>query len=363
MAKLGKWLGATIITCLFLIGCGGGGSVTPPPPLPPPPPPPATDIWVDVKAAIDASSVADIRLMVGNGGGVVFSYEKGSFPVDQQYFLASSSKLLSGATIFRLVENGTLSLDSRPADIIPWWTSDSTDARSQVTLEQLLSFTSGFNDGPIAESCITDAATTMGACAREFYDAGIGTVPGDAYYYGPAHLQIAGHMAELATGMTYAQIFQAQIVDVLGLSNNTVFAFPSTANPRASGGGQSTAEDYAKVLRALLAGETVTDINAFTQDRTANVVFGFRPGATGVSGRDWHYGLGFWRQCDIPEWNNTCDDNIIISSGGAFGWRPWIDFNNNYFGQIAMEVTSGTHGAAALQRQIQPLIVTALAKL
>jgi len=361
MTNLGKWLGASIVTCVFLIGCGGGGSVTPPPP--PPPPPPVTDIWVDVKAAIDASNVSHIRLTVGNGGGVVFSYEKGSFPADSQYFLASSSKLLSGATIFRLVESGTLSLDSRPADIIPWWTSDPADIRSQVTLEQLLSFTSGFNDAPTSPSCITDAATTMGACAQEFYSGGVGTVPGDAYYYGPAHLQIAAHMAELVTGISYAQIFKAEIVDVLGLSNNTVFAFPSTTNPRVSGGGQSTPEDYAKFLRALLAGEIVTDIDTFTQDRTGNVVFGFRPGATGATGRDWHYGLGFWRQCDIPEWNNTCDENIVISSGGAFGWRPWIDYNNNYFGQIAMEVTSGNHGAAALQRQLAPLIVTALAKL
>ncbi len=361
MFNICKWLGATILTCLFIVGCGGGTSIPPPPP--PPPPPPVTDIWVDVKAAIDASPVVNIRLMVGNGGGVVFSYEKGSFPADTQYLLASASKLLSGATIFTLVEDGTLSLSDRPADIIPWWTNDPADARSQVTLEHLLSFTSGFNDPPTDTSCITDGTTSLGACAQEFYNIGLGTAPGDAFYYGPSHLQIAAHMAELATGMSWSQIFQTKIVDALSLSNNTVFALPSTTNPRIAGGAQSTPADYAEVLRALLAGELITDMDMFTIDRTPNVVFGRRPGSIEALGEDWHYGLGFWRQCDLAQWDNTCTNNIIISSGGAFGWTPWIDFQNNYFGLTAMEAPPGTHGAVNLQNQLQPLIVTALAKL
>lgn len=363
MINLSKWLGATMLTCLLLAGCGGGTSITPPPP-PPPPPPPVTDIWVDVKAAIDASVVANIRLVVGRASGEVFSYEKSSLPVDEQHRLASASKLLSGITIARLIEEGLLSLNDRPADIIPGWTQDPTDDRSQITLEHLLSFTSGFNYRPLDPSCVSNTSITMGECALQFHDDGLDSVPGEVYYYGAAHLQVAGHMAELATGMAYADIFQTYVVDELNLSANTVFVRPSPNNPRASAGADSTANDYSEILRALLAGELIADVDEFTRDRTDNVVFGHRPAALEGAGIDWHYGLGFWRECNMSMWGQACIDDIVISSGGAFGWTPWIDFTNNYYGLIAMEAPAGQdHQAPQLERQIQPLIEAALAKL
>jgi len=364
MIAIAKWWRTALLSYLFLAGCGGSGTSAPPPPLPPPPPPPVTDIWVDVKAAIDASVITNIRLVVGRASGEVFSYEKGSLPADERHRLASASKLLSGITIARLIEEGTMSLSDRPADIIPGWTQDPADDRSQITLEHLLSFTSGFNYRPLEPSCVSNGNITMGECALQFHDDGLDSVPGEVYYYGAAHLQVAGHMAELATGMAYTEIFQTRIVDALNLSTNTVFERPSTSNPRASAGAESTAADYSKILRALLAGELVADMDIFTRDRTDNVVFGHRPASLEGAGIDWHYGLGFWRECNMSMWVQACIDDIVISSGGAFGWTPWIDFTNNYYGLIAMEAPAGqNHQAPQLERQLQPLIEAALARL
>ena len=347
-----------ILISVALVACGGGSGTN----TPLPPTPPQADVWKDVKSAIDASAVGNIRLIVGDGERIIFTYEKGSLPGNEQHRLASASKLLSGIIIYRLVESGALSLDDKPAGLIAGWTQDPLDDRSQITLEQLLSFTSGFNYAPVDPSCVGNGNITMGQCALQYHDDGLDAVPGEEFYYGAAHLQIAGHMAEVATGLRYSELFQSQIVDQLGLGVKSVFELPSITNPRASAGAQSTANDYAEILRALLAGELITDMNTFRQDRTAQVVFGHRPASLEGANLDWHYGLGFWRECNKAQWDQACIDDIVMSSPGAFGWVPWIDFTNNYFGLIAME-SIGNHRAPELEREIQPLIEAALAKL
>lgn len=86
--------------------------------------------------------------------------------------------MLSGATILRLVEAGRDEPQRPSAEVPLYWTNDPADPRSQVTLQQLLSFTSGFDEDEGDRGCITDGTTTLAACAQEFYNRGLGSVPG-----------------------------------------------------------------------------------------------------------------------------------------------------------------------------------------
>ncbi len=251
-------------------------------------------------------------------------------------------------------------LSDNPQDFLSYWTSKSSDRRSKVTLESLLAFTSGFTTPPSDKSsCVFDASVTIDACVREIYADGIEVSPGTAFYYGDEHMHIAARMAEVATGRTWPSLFRAQIGDRLGLSNSTRFVLPSTQNPRAGSGAEATAKDYALVLKALLAGQIIDDLDGFIKDRTANVTFGFRPDAVAV-GQDWHYGLGFWRECDQARWTQSCDLRVVISSTGANGWAPWIDFEKGYFALIATEQTNGAPASTDLEQKLQPLIEAVL---
>lgn len=353
---------AAISIGLLVASCGGSGSISAPPVIISPPPPPVI-IWADVTAAVDAASTADIHLVIGDATGEIFSYEKGNLPRTETHRLASASKLLSGVTIVRLIEAGTMSLGDHPQDYIPWWTSDAGDDRSLITLEDLLSFKSGFNYKPGLGGCVNDGNISLETCARDYYDGDITSTPGDVYYYGPAHLQVAAYMAEIASGVSYVNLFKAQIATPLNLSTATGFVSPSLTNPRASAGAQSTVADYSEILRALLAGELISDLPAFTLDRTINATFGHRPVGIENAGVDWHYGLGFWRECELAVWDNSCANHVVISSPGAFGWNPWIDLEENYFGLIAMDVPlTVDNGTVELEITLRPLIEAALAK-
>jgi acetyl esterase/lipase len=315
-----------------------------------------------------------MRLIVGDSSGSVFTYEKGNFPGDRASLIASSTELLSGAMIMRLTDvvdpaadEPLILLSDNPQDYIPWWTSDPNDARSRITLADLLSLTSGFNFSPDSTSCLSDAGITLEDCARQVYDRDVLQEPGDQFFYSDVHMEPAGYMAELASGSGFTDLFNEVIAVHLGLSATTIHN-PSAANPRVGGGGQSTPDDYAEFLRAMLTGELVPTLSTFLEDRTQNVDFANRPIAVENSG-DWHYGLGFWHECDQPVYDQSCADDLTISSGGAYGWTPWIDYDHRYFGLIAAEdLEAGQIGdgpaveATRLEQQLQPLIEDILAE-
>jgi CubicO group peptidase (beta-lactamase class C family) len=295
--------------------------------------------------------------------------EFGLFSVDDSYLIASASKWLTAMVIMNLVEQGVMNLDDRPQDYTPWWTSDPADARSRITLEQLLSFTAGFDTDPGEDSCVTVALTTVNLCAQEFYDGGVAYEPGTTFYYGPAHMQVAARMAELAAGLSYTDLVDQGLSTTLGLTQ-TSFRVPSATNPRASGGGRSSARDYSKVLQAILQGTFLSGvINEMEIDRTGPpVAIGNVPPALVENDVDFRYSLGHWRECTQSVWDASCDNLHISSSTGAFGWHPWIDYDNGYYGVLAVFETSingGSPGSASVNfaLEVQPLIVSALADL
>ena len=318
-----------------------------------------------VARAVDAFEIADMAVMIGDVDGILFSHVKGGFALDASYRSASATKLVTGLTIWRLIEDGTLARDSRPQDFIDFWTDLSGDPRADVTLDQLIGFTSGFNASPGNAGCIGDRISTIEDCVREIYDDMQDSMPGQEYYYGPEHMQIAALMAQEATGEAFQSLQRRILFDLAGVSANTGYNPLQGDNPRYSGALVTTVNDYALLLQGILSGEFVTDLDGFLEDRTASAFFGFRPEALSDNMLDWHYGFGFWKECDGPSYTDECDDAPIISSPGARGWTPWIDFESGYWAIIALDEQrrAGFRPASVsvgLEQELQILIEDAL---
>lgn len=353
--------------CACLASCGpdSGTAPTPSPtatptptPTPTPSPTPtAIDKWAAVKAEMNAAAVTNIGLIVGTpGGGVRLRYEKGAFRLTDTHLVASASKMMAGLTILKLIEDGQMSLSDNPQKYLPYWTTSAADPRSRVTLAQLLAFTSGFNQNEVAISCLTNPDTTLQACAQATYNLGIASAPGTAFSYGPGHLEVAGAMAEVAGGRRFNQLFREKVADPLAFGPVSGIVFPSANNPRVSGGGISTGEEFAKLLDGVLGNRLLANLTNFKADQTAGVSFLYRPVTA-----DWHYAAASWRECDAPIFAVGCTNVFTVSSPGLFGWTPWIDFDAGYYAVIAMEETNGSPVSVALEQRLQPLIAAALA--
>jgi hypothetical protein len=119
-------------------------------------------------------------------------------------------------------------------------------------------------------------------------------------------------------------------------------------------------------LQAQLAGEFLgSTFNALIAERTTGVTISSRPAAVEANGVDWQYGLGVWRECNQPVWDESCAGRMVVSSPGAFGWYPWLDLDNGYYAVLAMEepvtfLSSPSEESVALGVVLQGLILEIL---
>lgn len=323
----------------------------------------SNDPWSRVRAVLDTSELDDFVVLVGTENGTVFSYSRGQGTETTSAIpIASASKWWTGAVILSLVEEGRLALDDHPQDYISWWTDDPADPRSQVTLAQLVSMTAGFRGEP---ACMIDPNTTLDACVRIIYDNFHQDSPGTVFYYSSTHMHVAALMVTLATEESFAASFRRTIGEPLGMTEQTTFALASTANPWPAGGGVSSPQDYVRFQRALLTGEILpTTRERMFADRTAapvSILFSpISPLALGVNA-EWHYGLGVWLECSNTTWTDNCLAEQIYSSGGGWGWFPWIDEKNGYYGLVArFDPATGAAPSVELALELRPLIIEAL---
>lgn len=328
-------------------------------------PAPSTADWEPVRQALQDSGFANVVALVGDGRGRRFEHRTGAATQDTPMRSASAIKWVTSAIILSLVEQGVLSLDDHPQHYLDWWTDVSDDPRRQVTIEHLLSFTSGFRGTPFgfaSPPCIGNPGSTIDACARAIHDDWFFDLPGTTYYYGPSHMQILGAIAQAATGLDWATIARQQLIDPLGMAD-TEYVNPSVDNPRLAGGATLSARDLEAFLIAMLDRSRLpTTFEAMITDHTPEnrVTIGFTP--IDENTYAWHYGLGVWRECPAAEWLAQCDSPKILSTTGAFGMHGWINVDRGYYGVLASDVGFGGADAVIdLAQDLRPLIEQTLA--
>lgn len=377
-ARSAPWL-VTSSMAVAIAGCGGGGSpapspapppavTLPPAPAPTPPPPPVvtTPDFSAVRSRIERFAVQDVAVVIGDRSGVLFRYQRGAMTTTKPVFIASATKQLLGTTAWLLVEDRVLSVDTPVNSLIDFWSRDAADARSRVTFGQLFAFTSGFNGTAEQPSCIGEATVSLSACVQQIHDGGLDSPPDQSFNYGNEHMQIAALAMVQSRGKSVDAIMRERLLDRLGVSAETRYTLGARDNPTYSGGMRSTGEDYGLVLAAILRGDIFADRAGFLTDRVAQRPVATVPGAISQNRLNWHYGFGFWKECPGATYTANCDAAPVISSAGAFGFTPWIDFNRGYWAVIVTEepLNRGFDPAersVALELELQPLIAAALA--
>ncbi len=345
---------------------GTAAASTEAPEVPAAPPDTTARDFTEVDGIID--EFVDVRGLEGAGfivveadEGVVHEHYAGGFGPDRVSFVASSSKMVTAGVLMRLHEDGLLDLDSPVADVVGWGT-----ANPQITPAQLVSNSSGLvgllpviDFGPY--SCQWSPDATLQACAEEIFttadDDDVVVPPDTEFRYGGAQWQVAGAVAEIASGRSWADLIEEIYVepcglDVLGYGNpfgsigGTGFAYPagqlddldpvrSTGNPNMEAGMFVTTGDYAELLLMHLrdgrcdGGQVMSaeSIDRLHADRIGEVY-------DGAAGRDLGYGMGWWVHRSSGH----------ISDSGAYGSYPWLDIEDGYGAYLVIEADSATGG-------------------
>jgi D-alanyl-D-alanine carboxypeptidase len=138
---------------------------------------------------------------------------------------ASTGKTFSGAVALRLVDEGSLSLDSTIGETLP----ELPAAWGAVTLRQLLQHTGGVPDytkSPAWQAYVAAHLHQAVSVPPEFligFVAGqpLGFTPGSSYRYSNTDNVVIQLMAEAATGQTYKELLRKLVFSPLGLTQTS----------------------------------------------------------------------------------------------------------------------------------------------
>lgn len=317
-------------------------------------------------------------IVVHRDRGVLHQRSFGTFTRDRISLLASSSKILSVGVIMRLVDQGLLDLDAPISNYLSAWGQHKTN----ITVAQMLSNSSGMPglvDDPTypAYLCNFFDGDTLNNCGMTIYqaqDTADLITPDTEFHYGGGQWQLAGSIAEVVSGKTWAQLVTETYndpcgLDVLGYSNHYAQAFfqggvtsgfaypeffqgdlgnlPVTQNPNIEGGAYANIDSYGQVLLMHLRGGqcpngrslSEASVSRMQQDRIGQVYGGSTIDPT-LPG----YGLGWWVSRDEPGY---------VVDPGAFGAIAWLDVGRGYAVMIILE-SDATIGAE-LRLEVEPI--------
>ncbi len=172
-------------------------------------------------------------VMAGGYGAASFEW---SVPngAATRHWIGSVTKVFTATIVMRLADQGKLALDSRVADVLPWYRADTA---SRVTVRQLLSHTSGIpdymhlpgvgRDGFRQQA--GDAPIAVRAFAEKWCSADLQWEPGSKWGYSNSGYVILGAIIEQVTGRPFEDALRSLVLEPAGMRDSGDLA----ARPRA----------------------------------------------------------------------------------------------------------------------------------
>ena len=305
-------------------------------------------------------------ILVHRDHGVIFHKSFGNFSNDRISLLASASKSITVGVLLRLADQGLLDMDEPIVDQVGW-----DGNNPAITPAQLVSNSSGLiglAPDPTFSPYLCQYLWqgTMQDCAEAIFttelddeneNPGLEVIePDTEFRYGGGQWQVAGGIAEIVSGKSWAELVRETYtepceLDVLEYNNHFTqifsddgnpFYYPSgfdsdpsnlvpSDNPNMEGGAYTTTGDYGKLLLMQLRGGKCGETEVLSEEAVLRMrTDRIGPTYGGVTNfGDGGYGLGWWIIGDQ-----------LAADPGAYGATPWIDDARNYAGYIVVEATS-----------------------
>ena len=187
---------------------------------------PAAEKAIDaiVQEALASSGTPSASVAVVKDGTVAFTRAWGQARLApgtpaqpaMRYKVASNSKQILAASVLLLAEEHKLSLDDRVAKYLPTITR-----ASEITIRQLLSHTSGYQDfyplDYVAPWMAKD--TTADAILSKWASMPLDFEPGSRWQYSNTNYVAAGRIVEKVSGQPLLTFLQKRILDPLGMKS------------------------------------------------------------------------------------------------------------------------------------------------
>ena len=176
------------------------------------------------QAVLAATGAPSASVAIVRGGAIVYERAYGQGRIDpavpaapaMRYAIGSVSKQFTAAAVLLLAEEGRLSLDDRVARWFPRLTR-----AGEITLRQLLSMTSGYQDYWPHDYVFTDmlGSAAPQAIAGRWAGKALDFEPGAEWQYSNTNYVIAAAIVERVAGMPLMDFLRRRIFAPLGMTS------------------------------------------------------------------------------------------------------------------------------------------------
>lgn len=168
------------------------------------------------------------------------------------HHLYSGTKSFSCALAVALADEGTVQLDDRVSDTVSEWKSD--PRKSQITVRQLLNFTSGLasDEFPLSLDGLVEHPSVADKYAAAL---GVGTAhaPGEHYAYSSSHLLAFGGYVRRRTGRDPLDLLEEKVFSQIGFRSSGWIHDPA-GNAALPYGAFTTTREWARFGSLLMHG-------------------------------------------------------------------------------------------------------------
>lgn len=212
------------------------------------PPPASAEVTAAMQPYLDSYKLAGVVSLIADKTGTVryqnlLGYadveEKKAMTAENVFWIASMTKMFTGASIMMLVDEGKVSLDDPVTKFIPqlekWMVVAEKDERHMllkalerpVTVRQVLSHTSGLTGSAEVQKETGADSIPIKARVLPSVTGPLQWQPGEKYQYGNQGMNVAARIVEIVSGMPYEAFLQKRFFDPLGMTETTFW--PSEA--------------------------------------------------------------------------------------------------------------------------------------
>lgn len=289
------------------------------------------------------------------------------FTPDSLFHLASNTKAYLGAAVQLLAEEGRLRLDD---PVGRWLPAFAEEAFAGMTVEHLVTHTSGLPRSPIFLPDVRPDSTLRAEAARFAKELKLVSKPGETYLYSNAGYNVLGAVVEAASGQSLADFLRARFFEPLGMKNTYCHepeVAPERLGPiyrrddhgwrreesnqprypivRASGGLISSARDQITWVQMLLDGGRSGDTRLLSE-KSIETILTPRVAINDDQAAGQRYGYGWLIHADGS-----------FSHGGSDGTYVWADPNTRMFALMFTQSPTRNQPRAAFCEALKAAVV------
>ena len=310
------------------------------------------DLVQRARREIDDGLLPSCQLAVAREGQLVADVTLGNADPASRYVIFSATKGVVGGAIWLLMSEGRLEVGQKVSEIVPEF---ATNGKDVITVEQVLTHTSGFPNAPLRIDAWLDRDQRLAAFSKWR----LNWEPGARFEYHPtsAHWVLA-EIVERISGMDYRRFIRERLLDPLGLHGPSI-GVPENEqgdiNELMAVGEPPTPEELEAVL-----GVPVMDLGEVTEDallsfNRADARVAGVPGGGGIARAA---DIALWYQALLHNPGDLWDTKVLNDATGTIRTTlpdPMIGVaSNRSLGLVVAGDDGLSHMRSCLGRTVSP---------